>query len=315
MDYLSNNVAVNLKRFRQYRGMSLDQMAERTGVSKSMLAQIERGQANPSIGVLCKITVGLQIEFEDLIQTPKVTDSPEGSTPGARPSIKAVIFDIDNTLYSYDKNHIYGMKALTDYCESAFGKSAEETLACYKKAGQIMIDRIGGDVAAIHNRLLRTQGMLELWEKPVFPHARNMYHAYWDTLIRQSQPVPGVIDFLKELKKRGVRTGTGTDMTAYIQYKKLESLGATPYIDFMVSSEEAGVEKPHPHLFEICVEKAGVQAVECAFIGDNYKKDVEGACNSGLRGIWYTQEQEPEHETDYPIIRSFTKVDIDHFLK
>ena len=114
MDYLSNNVAVNLKRFRQYRGMSLDQMAERTGVSKSMLAQIERGQANPSIGVLSKITAGLQIEFEDLIQTPKVTDSPEGSTPGARPSIKAVIFDIDNTLYSYDKNHIYGMKALTD---------------------------------------------------------------------------------------------------------------------------------------------------------------------------------------------------------
>ena len=145
MDYLSNNVAVNLKRFRQYRGMSLDQMAERTGVSKSMLAQIERGQANPSIGVLSKITAGLQIEFEDLIQTPKVTDSPEGSITGGRPSIKAVIFDIDNTLYSYDKNHIYGMKALTDYCESAFGKSAEETLACYKKAGQIMIDRIGGD--------------------------------------------------------------------------------------------------------------------------------------------------------------------------
>ena len=52
MDYLSNNVAVNLKRFRQYRGMSLDQMAERTGVSKSMLAQIERGQANPLL-VFC----------------------------------------------------------------------------------------------------------------------------------------------------------------------------------------------------------------------------------------------------------------------
>lgn len=248
MDYLSNNVAVNLKRFRQYSGMSLDQMAERTEVSKSMLAQIERGQANPSIGVLCKITVGLQIEFEDLIQTPKVTDSPERSTPGARPSIKAVIFDIDNTLYSYDKNHIYGMKALTDYCESAFGKSAEETLACYKKAGQIMIDRIGGDVAAIHNRLLRTQGMLELWEKPVFPHARNMYHAYWDTLIRQSQPVPGVIDFLKELKKRGVRTGTGTDMTAYIQYKKLES-SVLHHILILWSAAKRPALRNHIHTF------------------------------------------------------------------
>lgn len=52
MDYLSNNVAVNLKRIRKSKSMSLDQVSEQTGVSKSMLAQIERGTANPSLGVL-----------------------------------------------------------------------------------------------------------------------------------------------------------------------------------------------------------------------------------------------------------------------
>ena len=72
MDYLSKNVAVNLKRTRQARGMSLDQVAEQTGVSKSMLAQIERGTANPSLGVLGKITSGLRIEFQELIQSPRV---------------------------------------------------------------------------------------------------------------------------------------------------------------------------------------------------------------------------------------------------
>ena len=41
MDYLSHNVSVNLKRIRQSKGMSLDQVAEQTGVSKSMLAQIQ----------------------------------------------------------------------------------------------------------------------------------------------------------------------------------------------------------------------------------------------------------------------------------
>lgn len=169
-----------------------------------------------------------------------------------------------------------------------------------------MIGRIGTDTAAIHSRLLRMQCMLELWEKPLFPHARNMYHAYWDTLIRQLKPSPGVLDFMRELKKCGICIGIGTDMTAYIQYRKLEAIGVAPYIDFIVTSEEAGVEKPHPHLFEICVEKAGVQAAECAFIGDNYKKDVEGAWNSGLRGIWYTQEKEPDMETKYPVIQSFT---------
>ena len=102
--------------------------------------------------------------------------------------IKTVIFDIDNTLYDYDKNHVYGMKALADYCESAFGKSEEEMRKCYKEAQKVMLGRIRTDTAAIHSRLLRTQIMLELWEKPLFPHAVNMYHAYWDTLIRQAQP-------------------------------------------------------------------------------------------------------------------------------
>ena len=51
--------------------MSLDQTAEQTGVSKSMLAQIERGTANPSLGVLGKVTSGLRIEFQELIQPPR----------------------------------------------------------------------------------------------------------------------------------------------------------------------------------------------------------------------------------------------------
>lgn len=70
MDYLSHNIGINLKRIRSSKGLSLDVVAEQTGVSKSMLAQIEKGNANPSIGVLGKIISGLRVEFDDLIQTP-----------------------------------------------------------------------------------------------------------------------------------------------------------------------------------------------------------------------------------------------------
>ncbi len=229
--------------------------------------------------------------------------------------IKTVIFDIDNTLYSYDENHIYGMKALEDYCKNALGISREEMDQYYRKAGKIVIDRIGSDTAAIHSRLLRAQCMLELMNKPLFPHALHMYHAYWDTLIRLSQPTKGSLEFVKALKERGIRIGIGTDMTAYVQYKKLIDLGIAPYVDFVVTSEEAGVEKPHPHFFELCVEKGNARPEECAFIGDNLKKDVEGACMSGLKGIWYTKEEEPEETNDHPCIRSFADVDIDCFLE
>ena len=229
--------------------------------------------------------------------------------------IKAVIFDIDNTLYDYDKNHIYGMKALADYCGSAFGVSGEEMKRCYKEAQKIMLDRIRTDTAAIHSRLLRMQIMLELWEKPLFPHALNMYHAYWDTLIRQAQSSPGVQKFMQELKKRGICIGIGTDMTAYVQYKKLSALGLDSYIDFIVTSEEAGAEKPDSHLFDICVEKAGVSANECVFIGDSLKKDVEGSAKCGLKGIWYTQGKEPETEVEYPVIQSFETLDVEELLR
>ena len=76
MDYLSHNIAVNLKRIRTSKGMSLDVVAEQTGVSKSMLAQIERGTANPSIGVLGKIVSGLRLDFNELIQTPPIKEVP-----------------------------------------------------------------------------------------------------------------------------------------------------------------------------------------------------------------------------------------------
>ncbi len=70
MDYLSHNVAVNLNRMRTSKGMSLDVLSEQTGVSKSMLAQIEKGTANPSLGVMGKIASGLRVEFHVLIDPP-----------------------------------------------------------------------------------------------------------------------------------------------------------------------------------------------------------------------------------------------------
>lgn len=71
MDYLNQNISMNLRRIRLARGYSLDMVAEQTGVSKSMLGQIERGEANPTIGILGKIVSGLRVELTDLVETSK----------------------------------------------------------------------------------------------------------------------------------------------------------------------------------------------------------------------------------------------------
>lgn len=64
---LARRVAVNLKDKRKLRGFSLDQLAIASGVSRAALSQIETQKSNPSLSVLWKIAVGLQIPFSELI--------------------------------------------------------------------------------------------------------------------------------------------------------------------------------------------------------------------------------------------------------
>ena len=67
MSQLEKNIAVNLKRIRKSKNMSLDMLAEKTGVSKSMLGQIERGESNPTVATIAKIVEGIHVPFEELI--------------------------------------------------------------------------------------------------------------------------------------------------------------------------------------------------------------------------------------------------------
>lgn len=60
-------LSVNLKKIRAQRNLSLDSLAELTGVSKSMLGQIERGVVNPTISTVWKIADGLKLSFTTLI--------------------------------------------------------------------------------------------------------------------------------------------------------------------------------------------------------------------------------------------------------
>lgn len=67
MENLNIIFAKNLKRIREEKKMSLDNVAELTNVSKSMLGQIERGESNPTITTVWKIANGLKVSFTTLM--------------------------------------------------------------------------------------------------------------------------------------------------------------------------------------------------------------------------------------------------------
>lgn len=63
-----NAVAENIRRIRKTQKLSIDRAAELTGVSKSMLGQIERGMVNPTVAVLEKIAQGLHVSLTELVE-------------------------------------------------------------------------------------------------------------------------------------------------------------------------------------------------------------------------------------------------------
>lgn len=64
-------IASNLKRFRAERTLSISQLAELSGISKVMLSQIEKGEANPTVNTIWKIAGGLNIPYSALFEQPQ----------------------------------------------------------------------------------------------------------------------------------------------------------------------------------------------------------------------------------------------------
>ncbi len=71
MEEITQLVAQNLKRMREEKKLSLEKLAELTGVSKSMLGQIERGDSSPTIATVWKIANGLKVSFTSLLNAPQ----------------------------------------------------------------------------------------------------------------------------------------------------------------------------------------------------------------------------------------------------
>ena len=64
-------IGENLKNIRKSMGLSLDAVSSMTGVSKTMLSQIERSESVPTLATVSKIANGLKIRFDNLLTSPQ----------------------------------------------------------------------------------------------------------------------------------------------------------------------------------------------------------------------------------------------------
>jgi HAD superfamily hydrolase (TIGR01549 family) len=118
------------------------------------------------------------------------------------------------------------------------------------------------------------------------------YRQYYQELRR---PVPGALPLLRRL--HGTATiGVITNNEVAEQQEKLRFLGAEPYVDLLVVSEEVGVPKPDPRIFRTALERASVEPEEAVMVGDSWSSDVVGALGVGVRPVWFNRFRLPRPE-------------------
>jgi putative hydrolase of the HAD superfamily len=112
---------------------------------------------------------------------------------------------------------------------------------------------------------------------------------------------------LNELKEKGLILGlisnVEQDMTA-----TLHELGLPSWLEIVVTSQDAGANKPQPEIFQEALRRAGVQPSEAMYVGDQYQVDVIGANQAGMMGVLLDRGGYFEEITDCPRIRSLAEL-------
>lgn len=112
-----------------------------------------------------------------------------------------------------------------------------------------------------------------------------------------------VPDCMKELKRRGFHLGVISNWDATLE-GLLRDMGWLPYFDVVIASAAVGTRKPHKVIFDIALERMGVQASQAVHVGDLVEADGEGAAKAGIRPVIIDRTHAFSHDCPYERITS-----------
>ena len=200
---------------------------------------------------------------------------------------KGAIFDLDDTLYNYKDINSIAIEKVSEYVCVQFNIGKHTFYKAFEIARESTKNFMTYDCAAQHNRIIYFQKTLEILGVNPIAYALEMYDIYWNTLLDKMKLNNGVIEVFEYLKEKKIKIAICTDLTTHIQHRKIRKLGIEKYIDCIVTSEEAGAEKPNIKMFNLCINKLNIKSNEAFYVGDSFEKDIIGASNAGIFPIWY----------------------------
>ncbi len=199
--------------------------------------------------------------------------------------LKAILFDIDDTLFSTTEfaRHARGnavramIDAGLDVPEEIVLKELDEVLSEFSSNYEHHFDKL--------LQRLRPSALARV--NPALIVAAGVA-AYHDTKFRELKPFDDVYPMLAALKKAGMRLGIITHGWTVKQAEKLVRLGLVPYLDprAIFISDQIGISKPNPKLYLTALRDLGLQPHEVMYVGDSPEHDIAPPRSIGMITVW-----------------------------
>lgn len=217
-------------------------------------------------------------------------------------NITDVFFDLDHTLWDFDKNSALAFKRV--FFKHNINLSLDEFLPVYEPINLEYWRKFRED--RVSKLELRRGRLTDAFDKFNLTFETETIDAIAQTYIDE---LPGdnhlfsdaisVLDYLASRYKLHIITNGFEE----VQHLKLLNSGIKKYFSTVTTSEETGLKKPHPIIFESALTKASVSSVNSMMIGDSFEADIIGAQNVGMHTLFFNYRKQRVPDTNLEIYK------------
>lgn len=216
---------------------------------------------------------------------------------------RAILVDLDNTLFHWDPCDEAARHAVHERFREELQVEYDAFMEMLRGARSHFKRQLCNQGAS-HHRLLFFKHLCDrLLDRPRPKLVLELYEIYWRVFFEHMQPQPDAVRVLAALSAK-YPIALISNHTTQPQLEKIARLGFEPYATAILTSEEAGAEKPDPRLFRMALERLNAKPADAVMIGDHPRGDIEGAAALGITTIHsmeFTKDRAAEGAADYVI--------------
>ena len=223
-------------------------------------------------------------------------------------TIRAVLFDLDNTLTHRDQSILAYSQHLANTYQQQLQQAEISQIQSiirridnggYPKKELLTHPSIAASVAYALQHELNWNSL---------PDFEELTQFWFQQFGLSAVAMPGANSLLAELKQQGYKLAVVSNGGHATRLTILQGLGFSHYFDEIISSELVGMSKPNPEIFLHTSRQLDIAPQHCLFIGDHPVNDIQGATLAGMKALWLKGFHEAEDHKSMNTIQNLAEI-------